>query len=374
MRFMNQSPLVRRLGGVSAIAIMGVIGFASGTLAQGGDAKDKLSNTPGVPLVNEQEKSAAIAGTPSFALTGFGRKSIAASAFTPYGSSIFTGAPIFDGNTCRKSSTPAGTGLDAPIELPIGSRIQNVVFFGSDNNPIKNVAVRLYRESIEEGGTSAATRSTGASTLPITEFTTTGLTGTIILSSPGTLNELAGDLNGANAPHRFHTVEVVLPGDNLVLCGIEILYDFVEPANPGTTFFPITPARAYDSRQAAYAVKGPLAPNASRIVDVSAAHTAAGVVSLADVVPAWATAVTYNLTVTGTTGPNFLAITPGTSTSFVASAINFNGSADVANGGTVGIAADRTIKVWNGDQSGSTQFIVDITGFYAPTIYPNTAA
>ena len=57
--------------------------------------------------------------------------------------------------------------------------------------------------------------------------------------------------------------------------------------------------------------------------------------------------------------------------SFAASAINLNGT-PLANGGTVQIAGDRTVKVWVGG-GGTTQVIVDVTGYYTSPVLPNMA-
>ena len=67
------------------------------------------------------------------------------------------------------------------------------------------------------------------------------------------------------------------------------------------TFVPITPARVYDSRSG----DGVLSRNSSRSVSVKDARNSSGAVTTPDVVPAGASAITFNLTVTGATGPNF---------------------------------------------------------------------
>jgi hypothetical protein len=152
-----------------------------------------------------------------------------------------------------------------------------------------------------------------------------------------------------------------------VLCGVEIRYQVpVTAADAGTVYHPINPVRAFDSRVAAYTGAGLLSPNSNRVISIKDGHNAAGAVTAADVVPAGATAITYNITITGPTGPNFVAVTAGDAGSFVASAINFNGTADIANAATVTIDASRQIKVWAGDQGGSAHVIIDVTGYYTP--------
>ncbi len=76
---------------------------------------------------------------------------------------------------------------------------------------------------------------------------------------------------------------------------------------------------------------------------------------------------------TGPTGPNFVAVTSGIATGFTASAINFNGTSDVANAGIVSIDHNRTVRIWNGDQSGTTHVIIDITGYFVKPMYAEVA-
>jgi len=141
-----------------------------------------------------------------------------------------------------------------------------------------------------------------------------------------------------------------------------------------TKFVEINPVRAFDSRVPAYVASGALAPNSSRHIAVKDGHNGVGGVTLADAVPVGATAVSYNLTVAGPTGPNFVSITPGDATGFTTSQVNFNGTTDVANAGIVAIDPNRTVKVWNGNQSGTTHVIIDITGYYVKPIYAQVAA
>jgi hypothetical protein len=100
------------------------------------------------------------------------------------------------------------------------------------------------------------------------------------------------------------------------------------------------------------------------LVSVKDARNSSGAVTTPDVVPAGATAITFNLTVTGATGPNFLSVGPGDVVSLATSNINFPVSDDRANGGVVKLDANRQVKVFNGDQPGSTHFIIDVTGYY----------
>jgi hypothetical protein len=134
-------------------------------------------------------------------------------------------------------------------------------------------------------------------------------------------------------------------------------------------FFPITPARVYDSRR-------PMAPMASGVLGLGQSRTISvrngrdvnsGEVNVEKVVSSQATAVTFNLTVVGTTSDfGYLGVNPGTDSVEHSSHINWSSAGQVlANAGTVGVDSDLQITVMCGGAGGaSTHFIVDITGYY----------
>lgn len=136
------------------------------------------------------------------------------------------------------------------------------------------------------------------------------------------------------------------------------------PSSAGA-FHPVDPARAYDSRLGAYSPSGRLSPSGDRVISVADGHDSAGAVDVAGVVPAGATAVAYNVTVTGTTGPNFLSVVPGDASAYTASTINWSGAGEsLANGAIVKLDGSRQVKIFCGDQPGSTHVIIDITGYF----------
>jgi hypothetical protein len=280
---------------------------------------------------------------------------------------------------CVSSAVGPGDGSNtefyAGLELPDGSLIKQVVFYGEDNDVAEDITVSLGRTNIN------VPLLIGVPTrgdVVVNSFNTSGQSGVVAVGSPNNLDEVVGSigsvLGGFN--HRFHTINVTLvnaAGTNHRLCGVEVRYQVpVSAADPGTVFHPISPVRAYDSRNAAYPSPGLLAPNASKVISIKDGHDAAGAVNALDVVPAGATAITYNITIGAPTGPNFVAVTPGDAAGFLASAVNFNGTADIANAATVAIDASRQIKVWGGDQAGSAHVIIDVTGYYTPPVpFPN---
>jgi hypothetical protein len=143
----------------------------------------------------------------------------------------------------------------------------------------------------------------------------------------------------------------------------------VDPPAAGTVFFPISPERAYDSRQPNYTERGPLAPNTDRVISVANGHSADGTQTTADVVPEGATAVLINVTAAAMTAGNYLSVTAGDVTTTVTSVVNWPDDAtQVANAISIPVDADRAIRVYCGDQAGSTDVIIDVFGYYAPVL------
>ena len=123
------------------------------------------------------------------------------------------------------------------------------------------------------------------------------------------------------------------------------------------TLHAINPARVYDSRLS----DGPLAVGGVRTISLSTA-TVGGTV-----VPSGALAIAYNLTITGTLVAGWLGVVPAGASFGGTSSINWFAPAQtLANGGIVKLGGDRQCDIWSGGRAGaSTQFIVDITGYYA---------
>jgi hypothetical protein len=128
-------------------------------------------------------------------------------------------------------------------------------------------------------------------------------------------------------------------------------------------FHPITPTRVYDSRWTGEA--GKILADQNRVVSVANGRNLnTGAVTVNNLVPAGATAVVGNLTLSNSNaGFGALALTPGDAATFTASTINWEG-ADVvlANGFTLKLDASRQIKVFC--LGTGTNFIVDIVGYY----------
>jgi hypothetical protein len=180
--------------------------------------------------------------------------------------------------------------------------------------------------------------------------------------------DVAGPMTVAGNTFTVAVVETDVLIDNqafsyeiqLILNTAEVWAGRIAYVPPTRPFRSISPARVYDSRKGG----GVLAPNTSRVISVKDGLDETGAVSAPDVVPIGASAIAYNVTVTGNTAPNFLSVTPGDAASALASTINFPGRVDLANASVVGLDANRHVRVFCGDQAGSTHVIIDVVGYY----------
>ena len=128
----------------------------------------------------------------------------------------------------------------------------------------------------------------------------------------------------------------------------------------GYVFVPINPFRSFDSRR--------IGPLPGGFVDrFSVLTDEYGIPRI----PSDAVAVTYNLTVTATTGAGFAAIYPVDIDWPGNSSINWTGpGTTVANGGTVAIGNFQDViggvEVYIGPDlaSVSSHYLIDITGYY----------
>jgi hypothetical protein len=135
------------------------------------------------------------------------------------------------------------------------------------------------------------------------------------------------------------------------------------------TFVPLTPYRAYDSREA-QPNPGTLAMGSTRTVVIKDQRAVAGgAVVTADRVPAGATAITANVTVVNTVGAGFLTANPGGNTVVSAATINWSETGQILNNGVtlaIGAAARDLTVIAGGSGGAQTDFVIDVTGYFAP--------
>jgi len=124
-----------------------------------------------------------------------------------------------------------------------------------------------------------------------------------------------------------------------------------------TTYFPLTPARILDTRNA-NGLSGPLGSHAARSFQVTGRGG----------VPANATAVTGNLTVTAQTGRGYVYLGPDPVSSPASSTLNFPVGDDRANGVTVALGDGGILGITYVCASAGTSAhaIFDVTGYFVP--------
>lgn len=140
---------------------------------------------------------------------------------------------------------------------------------------------------------------------------------------------------------------------------VTVLVDIVGyyAAGSGAQFFPIAPARAYDSRTSqppSGAVSGALVPGGERRITVAAT------------VPTDATAIAYNVTTPLAAGNpgGHLRVWPSGEARPNASVLNWpTGGATRANATVVGLGSGRSVDVYNGSPAGA-DVVVDVLGYY----------
>jgi hypothetical protein len=139
--------------------------------------------------------------------------------------------------------------------------------------------------------------------------------------------------------------------------GIPLVYDGVGTGrilDPGN-FHTLTPCRLIDTRGPDGPLGGPaLVAGADRVFALAEACG----------VPATATALSVNITVTGATAPGNLRLYPAGEPLPLASAINYVPALTRANNAIVPLGPDAQLAVRCGQASGTVHFILDVNGYF----------
>ena len=320
------------IGGAGAAA--GVVllsnGTASaadgGTLQLGSNALQNANNTTSTPTIVDFTPTAAPTEGPSALSVG---------GYVPPATSPF----------------PAGVGGYGDATIPNG-------LHGSTTAPAGFGAVAANLAPVAPSATAPVPTALAVASSRGAQMRFVPLPGAVTGPTPGL--HLAGELYSDADGTLWFTVPVPPPAAAGTVRFVKLAGT---PASGA--FHAIDPQRVYDSRQASYTVKGAMAPNSNRVISVADGRSANGTVTLANAVPAGATAVHINLTAASMTGPNFLSVTAGDRTATTTSLLNWSaGATQVANSITVPVDATRQIKVFCGDQTGSTDVVVDVFGYH----------
>jgi Fibronectin type III domain/Papain family cysteine protease len=135
---------------------------------------------------------------------------------------------------------------------------------------------------------------------------------------------------------------------------------YFTPDNSGATYHALTPARILDSRDGTGGLSGAFVSHVARTFTVIGHGN----------VPANATAVTGNLTVTGQNNLGYLAMGPIAQDNPSSSTLNFPLGDDRANAVTVALGAGGTLSVtYAAPVAGKTAHVIfDVTGYFTPDL------
>jgi outer membrane protein assembly factor BamB len=141
----------------------------------------------------------------------------------------------------------------------------------------------------------------------------------------------------------------------------QVIFDltgYFSPDPSGAVYFPVNPSRVLDTRDGTGGLSTPFVSHQARTFQVVAGG----------VVPATATAITGNLTVTQQTSTGFLFIGPSAQDNPTSSTLNFPRGDDRANAVNVALGSGRTVFVtYAAPTLGPTaQAILDVTGYFTP--------
>jgi hypothetical protein len=231
----------------------------------------------------------------------------------------------------------------AALGLPAGATLWQVDVYGYAMGATTQSWALLDEDTTSGGGSSTAalvTTSSGPGIVTATMSFPTGL-----MLAPG--HSWKVDLYGTSASSGF--------------TGAVFQYTL-----PTVSLVPITPVRVFDSRFSSKIVQG--APRTINAKD--AINIITGAVTIPNAIPQGARAVSFTITVTGTSsGGGYVTVLPGTTTTVTVSTINWTSSGTtLASGGIVslgtGTAERQVTLVVGGSGSASTHVIFDVTGYF----------
>jgi len=126
----------------------------------------------------------------------------------------------------------------------------------------------------------------------------------------------------------------------------------------GNTYHPVAPVRLLDTRYA-NGLTGKLVAAAPRTFQVTGRGGPSNV-------PAGATAVTANVTITNAGAASSVYLGPAPIAHPATATINFNAADNTAYGSTIALSGTGTMSVTYMAGSGTTDLIVDVTGYFTP--------
>jgi hypothetical protein len=134
----------------------------------------------------------------------------------------------------------------------------------------------------------------------------------------------------------------------------------------GATYHPLAPGRILDTRPTSGGVTniGLAGKFKSKVIRTFSVAGVRGVGWSSALVPAGATAVTGNVTVSNATSDGFVSVGPSMIAVPKTSTVNITPGVNCANGVTVGLNGGKLQAVWVGQDGSSADVIFDVTGYF----------
>ena len=323
-------------------------------------------------------------------------------------SSSSTLTDITSGNNGVPADSPpysyaATTGYDLASGwgTPVASGVISTVCAGSVTSPdsyyVPNGPVRLLDTRSGKGGTTGPIAAhgtvklqiTGVQGVPTTDVTAVVLNVTAVSPSvngvatvypDGGILPIASNLNWRGGETEPNLVVVPVGSDGKVdlwngssgtvqFLADEAGYFTTSSASGVSTYTAVGPVRAMDTRNGTGGV--PVAKIAAQgTVSLKVGGATFGPTGSQVTIPTGVTAVAMNVTETNATTNGLLTVYPNetstgtTVTKPIVSNLNFTGGETVANMVIVPVGEDGVVDFFNGENSGSTDAIADIAGYF----------
>jgi streptogramin lyase len=268
---------------------------------------------------------------------------------------------VEDGANAIGRITTAGVVTHFPI--PTASSMPRGITAGPDGNLWFTESATLV-DQIGRITTAGVITEFPTPTFRGVSFIAAGPDGNLWFTEPHVTASQIGRITPAGVITEFPTAS----GDDLaaVICaGPDGAMWFTEPGNNkigrittgpvAAQFYSVTPCRVADTRNANGPYGGPaLAANANRSFVIASQCG----------IPATATAVSFNLTITQPTGLGDLRLFPGGAPLPLVSTLNWKPGQTRANNAIVSLGSSGAIGVHVDQASGSVHFIIDVTGYF----------
>ena len=184
-----------------------------------------------------------------------------------------------------------------------------------------------------------------------------------------TINFIVGDTRANNVTLGLGPNGTLSAVYRSAAATLDLIFDvtgYFTPDETGATYSTVAPGRVLDTRKSGsghtnIGLTGKFTTKTVRTFPVAGVKALGWASAL---VPAGATAVTGNLTVTNATSIGYVSVGPTIASVPKTSTLNVAAGANIANGVTVALNAGKLQAVWDGTAGSSADVIFDVTGFF----------